>query len=247
MTTLSVLMTTLYISCSASFRVCAMVSETQVFDSGDAPFLEWMKDHPDGYVLNTERRVTSTVTFLHRSGCHHLTGLVSGQGPDGYTQRKYIKVCSEDASLLLAWCLRERTNSGGIRRYCKTCNPPSLVAPFINYADEVPREGIYYEGACVRVTVNAYERNTKARSACLQHYGIKCAVCQLEFDKRYGEIGRGFIHVHHIVPLSKVGEAYSVDPVNDLVPVCPNCHSMLHRKEPPFTIEELRAMLVSGA
>lgn len=219
----------------------------QVFDSGDAPFLKWMKDHPDGYVLNTERRATSTDTFLHRSGCHHLTGLVSGQGPDGYTQRDYIKVCSEDASLLLAWCLRERTKSKGFGRYCKTCNPPTFVSPSINYPDEVPEETIYPEGARIQVTVNAYERNTKARSACLQHHGFKCAVCQLEFDKRYGEVGRGFIHVHHIVPLSKVGTTYLVNPIDDLVPVCPNCHSMLHRKEPPFTVEELRAMLVSGA
>ncbi|MBK9012922.1 MAG: HNH endonuclease [Saprospiraceae bacterium] len=58
--------------------------------------------------------------------------------------------------------------------------------------------------------------------------------------KKYGGIGKDFIHVHHIVPISKPGEKYEIDPINDLIPVCPNCHSMLHTTNPPLKIEKLR-------
>ena len=222
-----------------------MTRETQIFDSGDAPFLQWMIEHPSGYVINTERRETSRYTFLHRSGCHHLAGLVEGQGPDGYTQREYIKVCSENAEALLDWCLQERTRSKGFSRYCKTCRPEHIDRSPINYADELPEKDGYLEGAATRVTVNAYERSSKARAACLLYYGFKCAVCGLEFDKKYGDIGHGFMHVHHLVPLSGLGSGYKMDPVKDLIPVCPNCHSMLHRKDPPYSIDELRALILN--
>jgi 5-methylcytosine-specific restriction protein A len=56
-------------------------------------------------------------------------------------------------------------------------------------------------------------------------------------------LGAGFIQVHHTVPLSSIGTEYVIDPIRDLIPVCPNCHAMLHRKTPPFSIAELRGLL----
>lgn len=94
------------------------------------------------------------------------------------------------------------------------------------------------EGAIKRITVNAYERNRKARQLCLKKYGFKCYVCGFDFEAFYGKIGKNFIEVHHIKPLSELNKEYIVDPVNDLIPVCPNCHSMLHRAN--ITVEELR-------
>lgn len=85
------------------------------------------------------------------------------------------------------------------------------------------------EGAKLQVTVNKYERNSKARMECIAKHGYKCKVCGIDFYKTYGEIGKEFIHVHHIVPLSDIGKNYNVDPIKDLIPVCPNCHAMLHR------------------
>ena len=67
--------------------------------------------------------------------------------------------------------------------------------------------------------------------------------CDLDFEARYGSIGRNFIHVHHEVPIADIGADYEVNPVRDLKPVCPNCHAMLHRQDPPLSIEALRAML----
>jgi 5-methylcytosine-specific restriction enzyme A len=101
----------------------------------------------------------------------------------------------------------------------------------------------FIEGAVRVVSVNAYERNPKARRACIDHYGYVCAVCEFDFATFYGEIGRGFTHVHHLRDLATIGEAYEVDPIRDLRPVCPNCHAMLHRHTPAMSIEALKAML----
>jgi len=102
--------------------------------------------------------------------------------------------------------------------------------------EELSPAEIYVEGAATRVLVNSYERNLAARRACIDYWGIKCQVCGFDFEEVYGEIGRGFIHVHHIKPLAEIGSSYEVDPVRDLRPVCPNCHAMLHRTKPPMEV-----------
>ena len=80
--------------------------------------------------------------------------------------------------------------------------------------------------------VNAYERDPRTRLACVRHFGCRCSVCDLSFEERYGEAGRDLIHVHHLKPLSLADDVYDLDPVEDLRPVCPNRHAMLHRREP---------------
>jgi len=72
--------------------------------------------------------------------------------------------------------------------------------------------------------------------------GTACAVCGIDFAKEYGPEFAGKIEVHHIVPISEIGETYVIDPVKDLVPVCPNCHTALHsKKDGVYSIEELKA------
>lgn len=110
---------------------------------------------------------------------------------------------------------------------------------------EVPERetGSLREGAVQRVQVNAYERSSSARRKCIEHYGCECYICGFDFEKRYGEAGKGFIHVHHEKPLSVEGEETEVHPVKDLKPVCPNCHAIVHREDDPFSVEEVRKML----
>lgn len=100
-----------------------------------------------------------------------------------------------------------------------------------------------FEGAKKAVTINAYERNPKARNLCLKHWGTKCSVCGFDFETKYGKIGKGFIHVHHLIPVAQIGKSYQIDPISDLRPVCPNCHSMIHSKNPPYTIDEIREII----
>mgnify|MGYP003755013741 CR=1 FL=1 len=114
----------------------------------------------------------------------------------------------------------------------------------VEYADEIDSTKSFYEGAVKLVKVNIYERNSAARAYCIKKYGASCSVCGFDFREKFGEIGAGFIHVHHLRPLSEIGEGYKLNPIEDLRPVCPNCHAMLHQRKPePYTIEELKAKL----
>ncbi len=111
------------------------------------------------------------------------------------------------------------------------------------FPDELERGVKYVEGARKRVWVNAYERNPRARDACLKSHGLDCFACGFNFQSRYGVLGEDFIHVHHLKPLALTDGEYELDPINDLRPVCPNCHAMLHRQKPTLSIEELQAVL----
>lgn len=97
------------------------------------------------------------------------------------------------------------------------------------------------EGACSTVLVNRYERSPVNRAACIAAHGFKCKVCGFDFGAVYGQMAHGYIEVHHRVPVSKMGGSYQVDPVNDLIPLCANCHAAVHRVDPPIEPEELAA------
>lgn len=99
------------------------------------------------------------------------------------------------------------------------------------------------EGAAKTVTLTTYERSLAARQKCVRYHGAYCAICGFDFAKVYGVAGEGYIHVHHVIPLSTIGEAYEVDPIHDLVPVCPNCHAIIHRRVPCYSLEEMQAIL----
>lgn len=109
--------------------------------------------------------------------------------------------------------------------------------------EEIDATSTYAEGATRVVTVNSYERNPRARHACISHYGTRCAVCGFHFGEAYGSVGEGLIHVHHLTLLSEKGESYDLDAIKDLRPVCPNCHAIIHQRVPPFSVDEVKAML----
>lgn len=86
-----------------------------------------------------------------------------------------------------------------------------------------------WEGGTVEVHVNRYERSDTARAECISAHGTACSICEFDFADIYGIEFSGFIHVHHVVPLSHgTGKPRKVDPQKDLVPVCPNCHAIIH-------------------
>ena len=99
---------------------------------------------------------------------------------------------------------------------------------------------LFEEGTAYEILATQYERDEEARKICLSVHGFDCAVCNFNFEKEFGSIGRGFIHVHHLTPLSE--GARQTDPAQDLRPVCPNCHAIIHRRQPPLSIEEVRAL-----
>lgn len=133
--------------------------------------------------------------------------------------------------------------NGELRDYIMTFFKHDLTEGY--YPDEVSED--LAEGKSISVTVNAYERNPIARKLCIEYFGVQCQICKMDFEKTYGKVGKDFIHVHHIIPLHEIQQDYIVDPKKDLIPVCPNCHAMLHRKENGkyLTIEQLRERILS--
>ena len=115
--------------------------------------------------------------------------------------------------------------------------------------DQVSKEPIpslpyFEEGASAEQLGIRYERDPKARIACINHYGCKCYVCGMDFEKTYGELGKGFIEVHHKIPISERGGNYIVNPITDLIPLCSNCHSMVHRRKgETIDVDELKRII----
>jgi 5-methylcytosine-specific restriction enzyme A len=100
-----------------------------------------------------------------------------------------------------------------------------------------------YEGELSKVQVNKYERNRYNRALCLAYYGFECRGCGSIMEEIYGPLGINVIHVHHIVPVSQMGSSYRLDPIKDLIPLCPNCHTIVHKENPPISISGLREIL----
>jgi len=126
--------------------------------------------------------------------------------------------------------------------------PAKVIWDFSFDQDLLPEEisldtSCLSEGAKKRITVNAYERNPVARKKCIDHYGYRCTICEFDFEEVYGSLGKSFIHVHHLIPLKDIGIEYEVDPIQDLRPICPNCHAMLHRMNSALSIETLRELV----
>ena len=98
---------------------------------------------------------------------------------------------------------------------------------------------IYIEGKPFQIIITKYERDLLARKKCLEHYGFNWIICDFNFEKSYGVLAKDFIHVHHLTKISSIGKSYIIDPIKDLRPVCPNCHSIIHKRKTPYTIEEM--------
>ena len=110
-------------------------------------------------------------------------------------------------------------------------------------SEEVSGESQLVEGATCQVTINSYERNPEARKRCIEHYGSSCRVCDFNFGKKYGVFAEGFIHIHHLKPLSEIRQEYEIDPITDLRPVCANCHAVIHLGGQTRSIEDVKLMV----
>jgi len=110
-------------------------------------------------------------------------------------------------------------------------------------AEELDEPQTYSEALRKQITVNAVERNPKARRACVKHHGFDCVVCGFNFERVYGDRGARYIHVHHLNPMAAAEGERQVAPVRDLVRMCPNCHATVHQVVPPLDVEALRQML----
>lgn len=107
-----------------------------------------------------------------------------------------------------------------------------------------PIEGARTEGKVKYTYGKKYERDPKNRAAAIAYQGTKCKICGFDFEEYYGCRGKGYIEIHHINPLSNIGEEVKIDPKVDLIPVCANCHRMIHRrKDKILSIEQMKEIV----
>ena len=91
------------------------------------------------------------------------------------------------------------------------------------------------------------ERNVKLIATAKQrfiarHDHLYCEVCGFDFYQVYGELGENFIEAHHIKPVSEMAEGEKTR-VEDIIMVCSNCHSMIHRRKPWLKADEIKGII----
>jgi 5-methylcytosine-specific restriction protein A len=115
----------------------------------------------------------------------------------------------------------------------------------------LPEAGEYVgeEGGVIMRLHKRYERDGKlvhkkvaeaVAKGCLE-----CEVCRFDFEATYGEIGAGFIEVHHLKPVNQLGKGGKTK-LSDLALLCANCHRMAHRKREPLGLNDIRKSIQSG-
>lgn len=160
-----------------------------------------------------------------------------------FDKKGFVVINSPDELSDFGVKIRKRTN---VHNLISSASAYQLISAWRNQlAEEVPRENEHehFEGAVTTVNVNRYERDRKARSECIKHHGCVCQACGIKLSDIYGPAVENFIHVHHTTKISSVGKEYQVDPIRDLVPLCPNCHAVAHLRQDPYSIEELQGMI----
>lgn len=165
---------------------------------------------------------------------------ILGHHPDGLSEGAYewwhvIATGQNTKEHGFVWQLRDEVVTG------------LLSSGYSKLGDVLPNEVVgaesFREGAVRQITVNAYERNPVARARCVEAYGAQCYICGFDFGEMYGALMEGFIHVHHIRGIASIGKEYEVNPIEDLRPICPNCHAVVHMTTPARSIDDVKALL----
>ncbi|QSX09665.1 HNH endonuclease [Alkalibacter rhizosphaerae] len=100
------------------------------------------------------------------------------------------------------------------------------------------------EGNVKYIYGKKYERDPVNRANAIKYHGTICKICGFDFEEVYGQRGKGYIEIHHIKPLSFIGEEVKINPITDLIPVCANCHRMIHRrKNDILDLEEMKDII----
>ena len=128
---------------------------------------------------------------------------------------------------------------------CRIAAASLALLPVEEEQVDSPEMSGFPEGSRLQVDVNRYERDRRNRAAAIAIHGHICKACGVDMQDRYGVVAEGLVEVHHVVPVSMLGPHYLINPKTDLVPLCPTCHAVAHRRSPPYTVDELKEMLTA--
>ncbi|WP_370678806.1 HNH endonuclease [Comamonas sp. GB3 AK4-5] len=216
-------------------------SSFEEFIQREADYLAWVTRHPDGFVLNTERKPRAAYMLLHTATCTTVTQYKRDAREDAFTGHGYIKICSTDLNSLLAWMARYGAPS--FSGLCRKCQPDvsSIVdhvadqeafldaevckwlADPLNLQQqltEVPREPPSFYYAQTKV----FKRNPVVVAAVLLRARGFCEQCQAFAPFLRATNNEPYLEVHHKVRLVDGG----IDHPDNALALCPNCHRETH-------------------
>lgn len=174
-------------------------------------------------------------------------GLVSDKGYALYTFRQFEKKFDEETGRVKIVGFEQNLE----QRFLFEADDGWYALPANDFEENAPeidseKRIVFLEGSKVPISGTRIERNNQARLACLNLHGTNCCICGFDFERVYGELGKDFIHVHHLKSLSDSTGEHVVYPETDLRPVCPNCHAMIHRNGENRSIETIRALVLKN-
>jgi hypothetical protein len=200
--------------------------------------VRWMDVPPGDSWKGQLKEINATVKGIQYDAKHPILSTIPENGSALAVEAQLEETLGSLAEQFLAWVSAVYQRQVLSDAYL----PGSNDAPD-SVKETSPTLNENVEGEWQQVTVTLYERNRTNRKACLDHYGPSCQACGMSFGDVYGELGTDFIHVHHEIALHTMGGAQNVDPIKDMKPLCPNCHSMVHRIDPPMPVMKLRRLL----
>ena len=223
-----------------SYTVFGLQRET------DEPlYLQWLNEHPTGYVLNSLRKINLDYLPLHRASCRAISHYKKSARQHSFTGKAYLKICAENKRDLLNW-IREHGGED-FSDYCSKCKP---YGSFDGLSDHYYDLNVY--ATRLEAAVNIARSNADARRERLKiakKQPEKVAVLTMVFNRNPDVIAEvrerangycerckaaapfvrrsdntPFLEVHHRIPLAQGGE----DSVENALAVCPNCHRQAH-------------------
>lgn len=197
---------------------------TQYYDHLDNDILHWdgqMQGRTDHLIIGHRKQDLELLLFYRKSKTEHPGAGFRYEGPFEYVNHK--------GKHPTRFTLRG------------TSTLETVVASDLYSLQD---EEKYFEGKQKQRFVNYYERNQDLRAAAVKYHGVTCKVCGFDFGKVYGDRGKDYIEVHHLIPVSTLKEETKVDPKKDMTVLCSNCHRMIHRRQDQvLTPEKLKSLM----
>lgn len=177
------------------------------------------------------------------SGIYLLLGSAQKRNISNSEIVKFCEIFSETQSELTS-DYKKLFNKSYLLAIAKEYSPDIVE---LSLPEEAATSQLLKEGATKQITVNKYERSAVAKKKCIEAHGTRCCICSFDFGSFYGPFASGFIHVHHLNPLAESDGERVVDPVEDLRPVCPNCHVIIHLRGGCLSVDEVKKLIENAA
>lgn len=204
-------------------------------------------------LLTAPEHTNSAGAIAHQLGLHHVTvNAAFSQAGRAVLQRMNLPAAEAQERFQQPWWILARKGRPSLVRGFAWELRPEVVATlesmdFINTMasadDELSVQTVLTEAQSATTTLKLKQRNSLARQKCLSRFKpVACQICGLDFAEKYDSAFQDCIHVHHLNPLALAQNLRAVNPDVDLIPVCPNCHAVIHAHgevRPPDTVRAL--------